>query len=204
MGVILWSFCKKGTPEVTSHNVSYTSFSCFFIWWTSQSPVAKSKNVSSFHTASACLTCSWELPYVLIFWYFVLDAYNPVSSFTKLCGSFNFSAAVFKTASSGCLWITLVMEWYIILNLNQRMLLCSHVFAHVFQLLLKLKHTWNVFLRVPASETSWANGITLAGVMLLFSKETVPKHHELNTPTEIQSEDIYDICLTGISDNFFS
>jgi len=45
-----------------------------------QFPAVKSKNVSSFHTASARLTCSWELPYVLISLYFVLDAV-----FTKLC-----------------------------------------------------------------------------------------------------------------------
>lgn len=149
-----------------------------------QSPAAKLKNISSFHTASARLTCSWELPYVLISWYFVLDAV-----FTKVCYGLliQFQGHSFQTESSGCLWISLSMEQYIILNWNQRVPPHSDAFAHVFQLLLKLKHTWNIFLTVPASETSRTGGITLAEVMFLFSLESTSKTSPLNTLGEIQS-----------------
>lgn len=148
------------------------------------SPAAKLKNLSSFHTASARLTCSWELPYVLISRYFVLDAV-----FTKVCYGLliQFQGYSFQTKSSGCLWISLLMEWYIILNWNQRLPPCSDAFAHVFQLLLKLKHTWSIFLTAPASETSWTNGITLAEVIEVFLIASNSKTTPLNTPEEIQS-----------------
>lgn len=147
------------------------------------SPAAKLKNISSFHTASACLTCSWELPYVLISRHCVLKAV-----FTKVCYGLliQVQGYSFQTESSGCLWISLLMEQYIILNWNQRLPPCSDAFAHVFQLLLKLKYTWNIFLTSPASETSQTNGITLADVMLLFSLESTSKTPPLNIPGEIQ------------------
>lgn len=144
-----------------------------------QSPAAKLKNISSFHTASACLTCSWELPYVLVSWYFVLD-----TVFTKVCYGLliQFQGYSFQTESSGCLWISLLMEQYIILNWSQRVPPCSDVFAHAFQLLLKLKHTWNIFLTSPALETSQTNGITLTEVLMIL--ECTSKTTPLNIPGE--------------------
>lgn len=148
-----------------------------------QSPASKLKNKSPFHTASACLTCSWELPYVLISRYFVLDAV-----LTKVCYGLliQFQGCSFQTENSGSLWISLLMEQYIILNWNQRVPPHSDPFARVFQLLLKLKHAWNIFLTAPASETSQTDGITLAEVMLLFSLESTSKTPSLNTAGETQ------------------
>lgn len=116
------------------------------------------------------------------------------------CSS-NFSTAVFKPTISGCLWISLLTEWDIIVNWKQRVPQCSDTFAHAFRLLPRLKRTWNTFLTTPASETSWASGTTLAAVMLLFSverssKTTWIKHNSRNSVIGYLWR-----CLTGISDN---
>ena len=105
-------------------------------------------------------------PYILSWMQYSLNSATDYSS--------NFSAAVFKPTSSGCLWIGLLTEWYIILNWNQRvppcsdvLLMCSGCFS-----------SWNIletFLRSPVSETSHANGITLAAVMHLFMIESASK-----------------------------
>ena len=119
------------------------------------------------------------------------------------CSS-NFSAAVFKPTSSECLWISLLMEWYIISNWNQRVPPCSDVFALVFQLLLKPKHTWNIFLTAPASETSWADGITLAAVVLLFSIESTYKTTWIKHISRNSVIGYLWSWLTGISDSSLS
>lgn len=113
--------------------------------------------------------------------------------------SCNFSAAVFKPTSSGCLWISLWTEWYIILNWNHGVSPCSDTFAHVFQLFLKLKHAWNIFLTAPASETSRDNGITLAAVMLLFSIESTSKTTWIKHTSRNSITGYLWSCLTGIS-----